>query len=315
MVAIRRTVPAAQLSTALSQNEARSATANLVGPAAGGALFGLGRSLPFLVDAVSFGVSLLCVLGIRTPLRVETGTEPGQHSVRADIAEGFRWIWTRRHLRALLLFSTAVNVAGSATLLAVIVLARADGASPTAVGLVLTGAAIGGLAGTVVSARLQRHFPPYRLMLLVGAIASVSVPAMAIPLGVAWIGAMLAVIILFTPAVTVAISLTIMRGVPERLQGRLFAAMILLISGAQPLGPLVAGLSLEYVGNSPTMLLLGGYLLVVTVVAALRPNFRNPDVDRAVASPDDTDGVAGADDDTGSPDTQSADPPVTPATD
>lgn len=278
-VAIRRAVPPEQLSTALSQNEARGAAANLVGPAAGGALFGLGRSLPFLADAISFAVSLLCVLGVRTPLGVEPGSQPERRDIRADIAEGFRWIWHRPHFRAMLLYSTAVNLAGGALLLSIIVLARADGASPTQVGLVLTVLGVGSLGGAVVSARLQRLLPQHGLMLLCGGVASVCVPAAALPFGLVWLGATIGVVMLFTPAVSVAINLVLMREVPEGLLGRVTSTLILLISVCAPLGPLAAGLLLEYVGNRPTMLVLGGYLLAITLVAALRPNFRHPEVD------------------------------------
>ncbi|HEX5495535.1 MAG TPA: hypothetical protein VFX70_13280 [Mycobacteriales bacterium] len=106
----------------------------------------------------------------------------------------------------------------------------------------------------------------------------------------------------------VAISLTIMRNVPERMQGRLFAAMILLVSGAQPLGPLAAGLSLQFVGHHLTMVLLGAYVLTATAIAALRPDFRNPGVDGAT----NTDAGTDADDEMTAP---AADLPVAPATD
>ena len=274
MVAVRRTVSADQLSAALSQNQARVAIGALVGPSAGGALFGLGRALPFLADAVSFGVSLLCVLGIRTPLRVEPDGSTGQRRLGAEITEGFAWIWARRQLRAMLLYATAVNLAAGALLLLVIVLASNLGASPSTVGLILTGAAVGSLLGAVASAWLQRHVSPPALMLLVGGVASVAICAMALPFGVAWIGLTLGTVMVFSPAAVVAINLMIMRDVPERLQGRAMSAMDLLLSVARPLGPLVAGVLLEYAGARVTAVLLGGYLALCVILAVTNPGFR-----------------------------------------
>lgn len=91
-VAVRRTVPPEQLPAALSQDQARTAAGGLVGPPLGGALFGLGRALPFVADAVSFGVGMLCVLAVRTPLRVDPVDRPdpsSRPSLRAEIREGF----------------------------------------------------------------------------------------------------------------------------------------------------------------------------------------------------------------------------------
>src|SRR3954462_11388419 len=59
--AVRSVVPAAQLQSAFATEQARMSTVYLVGPPLGGALFGLARSLPFLVDAVS------CVLDRNAP--------------------------------------------------------------------------------------------------------------------------------------------------------------------------------------------------------------------------------------------------------
>jgi MFS family permease len=51
-----RVVPPEQLPAATAQNSATDGTSFLVGPALGGALFGLGQMLPFLGDAVSYTI-------------------------------------------------------------------------------------------------------------------------------------------------------------------------------------------------------------------------------------------------------------------
>jgi MFS family permease len=63
--ALRNVVPAEQMTTAMAQNEARFFGASLVGSPIGGALFGLGRAVPFLVDAISYLASTVGLLLIR----------------------------------------------------------------------------------------------------------------------------------------------------------------------------------------------------------------------------------------------------------
>ena len=61
-------VPAEQLPTAFSQNQARQHLASLLGPPVGGALYALARLLPFVFDALTYTVSTLALTQLRTPL-------------------------------------------------------------------------------------------------------------------------------------------------------------------------------------------------------------------------------------------------------
>ena len=54
--ALRAVVPARQLPAAAAAETGRQAVVRLAGPPLGGALFGLARALPFLVDALSYAV-------------------------------------------------------------------------------------------------------------------------------------------------------------------------------------------------------------------------------------------------------------------
>ena len=57
--AVRRLVPSDQLGEAVARNESRTFGAMLAGPPLGGLLFGIGRVVPFLVDACSYAASAL----------------------------------------------------------------------------------------------------------------------------------------------------------------------------------------------------------------------------------------------------------------
>ncbi len=67
--AVRAVVPAPQLPAAVAVQTGRQAAMNVAGPPIGGALFGLARALPFVVDSVSYAFSTLSLLAMRTPFR------------------------------------------------------------------------------------------------------------------------------------------------------------------------------------------------------------------------------------------------------
>jgi len=67
--AVRALVHPDHIVTAVARNEARSYGTSLAGPPLGGLLFGLGRSLPFFGNALSYLFSLVAVLFIRRPLQ------------------------------------------------------------------------------------------------------------------------------------------------------------------------------------------------------------------------------------------------------
>ncbi|HUZ81312.1 MAG TPA: MFS transporter, partial [Gaiellaceae bacterium] len=67
--ALRAVVPPRQLPAAAGAQTGRQAAVMLGGPPLGGALFGLARALPFLVDAVSYAFSTLSLLAMRTPFQ------------------------------------------------------------------------------------------------------------------------------------------------------------------------------------------------------------------------------------------------------
>src|SRR5439155_671489 len=67
--ALRRVVADEQLEAAMVRNQAREFGALLGGQPLGGVLFGLGRLVPFLFDAVSYLVSVVSLLLIRTPFQ------------------------------------------------------------------------------------------------------------------------------------------------------------------------------------------------------------------------------------------------------
>src|SRR5690242_4245104 len=113
---VRTIVPTAQLPVAYTRLEAGERAARLIGPPAGGALYSLARGVPFLVDAVSYAATSVAVTRIRTPLPAPVRRI---QSMRADVAEGLRFVWDHVGVRCMMIWGGLINFAGGFTFIAV----------------------------------------------------------------------------------------------------------------------------------------------------------------------------------------------------
>jgi MFS family permease len=68
--------------------------------------------------------------------------------------------------------------------------------------------------------------------------------------------------------------------VPEHMRGRVLGLSRAVVWGAMPLGALVAGYVVGWLGLSSTLIVIGGVYLLVTVVSALAPVWREMDLAR-----------------------------------
>ncbi|MGH3993940.1 MAG: MFS transporter, partial [Pseudonocardiaceae bacterium] len=133
--ALPHVVPRSQLAPALAQNQAREQGAELAGQPLGGVLFGISHLLPFAFDAVSYLVSFTTLLFVRPAF--QASRERAITRLRADIAEGVRWLWHQEFLRALVALIGLTNLVFNALIITLIVRAQQLGASPAGIGLLL----------------------------------------------------------------------------------------------------------------------------------------------------------------------------------
>jgi predicted MFS family arabinose efflux permease len=260
--ALRSVVPAAQLPDAAAAEQARFATVTLVGPSAGGALFGLGRALPFVADVASYAFSIVSLLAIRTPFQETRDADTAP--LRTQIAEGFRWLWGQPFLRTCALIFAGSNFMFSGIFLAFVVVAKRQGISSGGIGacIALFGAValLGSFLAPAVNRKLSmRGIVVVNLWLNAVIVAFVVVPnayvllAAVLPVSFA-IPAGNAAIIGYRTAVT-----------PDRLIGRVSSVARNLALLGQPLGPLAAGLLLGAASPRVTVLV---FTLVSAALAA-----------------------------------------------
>jgi hypothetical protein len=154
-----------QIATAAVQNEASLNVTVLIALLLGGLLYSVRAGLPFLADAISYGVSVGSwgLIRKRFPCdRPQTTASPRR--IWADIGEGLRWLWRERLIRYLALLAGCINAALLGAELLVIVLAQGQHASPAVIGALFAVGGVGSILGALLSAPWQRFLPFERLV-------------------------------------------------------------------------------------------------------------------------------------------------------
>jgi hypothetical protein len=269
--ALRAVVPRRQLPAAAATETGRHAVVRLAGPPLGGVLFGVTRSLPFLVDAVSYFFSTLSLLGMGTPF--EEKREPAVSSLRARLAEGFRFMWSHPFLRTTAFLFGLANFIFPGVLLALVVIGKRQG---------LTGGQIGGLVavfgaclllGSIASSLVRRLLPVRGVLLLelwtwLGCAAFVVWPDVYV----------LAASILPT-ALAIPSTDSVVHGyriamTPDWVLGRAEAVRSTIALLIAPLGPLLAGFLLGVVSERATIAVFAAFALLLAVWGTLSPSIR-----------------------------------------
>ena len=274
VAALRRVLQSADLPRATAQNEAAFGAAQIAGPSLGTLLFQtLGRAAPFIADALSFIVSMLSLLLIRTEFNV--AQPPVRRSLRAEIAEGLRWLWHKPLIRYMALLTGTMNFVYAATPLLLIVLAKQMGASDIDIGLVFSIGGVSGIAGSLIGGRIQRRFSFGQVI-----VAVVWAQALLFPLYLLvprfWLlGVVYALIYTLSPVYNVVQFSYRMALIPDALQGRVNSSFRLLAFGFNPLGAALCGLLLERFGSTPTVLAFAACYLAIAVATQLNPHVRH----------------------------------------
>ncbi len=270
--ALRSVVPKEQLPTAAAAEQGRYATVAIAAPPLGGALFGLGRALPFLADVVSYALSLGSLLAIRTPFQEERARDTAP--LRTQLAEGFGFLWRHAFLRDCALLFTVANLAFEGLFLTFIVLARAHGLSAGRIGALI--ALVGGvaLAGSAAAPLLQR-LASVRLLLVGSFWLQLGIAAyLAEPNVYVLLAGYLPAAFITPPVSSVVIGYRV-AVTPDRLTGRVNGvARTIAVAGA-PLGPLVAGLLLGAFSPWTTVAVFTGILAALALVGTFVPSLRN----------------------------------------
>jgi MFS family permease len=277
LAALPRVVPTRQLARAHSLNTATEGVASLVSPGIAGTVIGLastvaaGASLAYLLDSVTYLVSVISLATIRAPFQTNREAAP-LRQIHLQIAEGIRYIWTRVPLRGLWVVNMLHRMCFAPVQLSVVVLATQHfHADARTVGLLFSAAGTGALTSSVFTPWLRARVSVGHSMngltachaigLAVVALAP-SVPAAAAGMFVA--GAMENM----TGIVQVTYRLAV---IPDALQGRVNSSYRFASFTAVAAGTAAGGLLLERLGPQPVLLLLAGCIALIALGIAVSP--------------------------------------------
>jgi MFS family permease len=246
---------------------AQTVSQQFAGPPVGGALFSVAPWVPYAADAVSFLGSSVLLARIRGRITVERTGPP--RSIRADIAEGLRWLVRHRLLRGLAVLTGVLNLVFMAAETVLVLVAQDRlGLGNLGYGLLLTSTAAGSLLGSLVVGRLTRWWGEAATYLVtVGLLIAVLV-VLGLTTLVPAAGVALALLGFAVTVGNVIVQSLRQAVTPGALLGRVVSVYRLVGLGAIPVGALVGGL-LGRVDLRLPYLAGAGVLVLVWVQAAL----------------------------------------------
>ncbi|MES2185974.1 MAG: MFS transporter [Pseudomonadota bacterium] len=230
-------VPEADLANAVALNSTSFNAGRLIGPAVAGLLVAsVGSGWVFLVNAASFGAALGALALLRTGElrpRLRAARSPG------SLAEGFRYVWMRPDLKAVLLmlflFSTfGLNFPIFISTMSVGVFHAGAGQY----GLLSSMMAIGSVTGALLAAGRAR---PRMVFLLGGAtVFGLGLCVAAVAPGYLLFGLVLVVIGVSAQTFTTGVNSMVQLSTAPEMRGRVMAILLAIALGGTPVGaPLV----------------------------------------------------------------------------
>jgi MFS family permease len=259
------------------QGSLSSAGRSLLGPPTGSALFVVGASIPFLVNAVSFFVSAVCV-GF---LKHKTVRVPNRDtSIVQSIRDGMVWLARHSVLRSLAILIAISNLSYSAATATLVLYAQEElDVANAAYGLLLAVGAIGSISGGLLASRVISKLGDLRALQLAMAAQVVAWVGLAATGSPYVAGAMLAIAFMGTSIATVVVVGARQRLTPPDMLGRVVTSFRVLGTGMLPAGGLLGGLAATAWGLHAPLWIAAGLLAVPALLAP-------PWIGRAFATPE-----------------------------
>jgi MFS family permease len=274
--AIPNLVPRDLMMNAMSLSSSAMNATRIVAPAVGGLLIApIGIGGGFAVLTVLYAISVLFTFGLPKMPAADRDTKV---TFFGDFTGGFHFIRSNQLVLGLILLATVpvIFMMPYQTLLPVFAKDVWD-VGATGLGALQAVSGVGGLAGGLVVANMDRHPRKGGVLFMAAMAAGVFLIAFALSpiFGVAL--PMLAMVG-FCSMIFMTVNNTVMMSViPDNVRGRVMSVMMMTF-GLMPLGAVPASIAASYIGT-PAVVAIGGVLMMASVSAifAFYPRFRQLD--------------------------------------
>ena len=257
----------------------------------GSALAGLaaeavGYATALLFNAASFVVSAACLFAIKaeSPAR---SREVRDTTVRADIADGLRFVWRDRLLLRLTIFPAVANLAyGGSLSIMVVFLVRVTHFGSATVGLLMAVGGAGSLIGALTTRRLAHALGTARACLLnvaVGGLGGLLIPLTATGPRVACYLAGTGIVSATIVGNNIIMASFRQAYSPPAMLGRVVASQRFLAYGSAPAGALLAGTLATAIAIRPALWILLTVFALSGSLLLIRPLVANRDLPAARA--------------------------------
>jgi MFS family permease len=228
----------ADLSNAVGLNSTSFNGARMIGPAIAGVLIAaVGSGWVFLINAASFA-AVLCSLSL---LRVdELHRTDRAHRTRGSLVEGFRYVWKRPDLKAMLLMLFLIGTFGLNFPIFISTMSvTVFHAGASQYGLLSSVMAIGSVAGALLAARREK---PHIAILLAGAAVFGFGCALSAIMPNYWLfGLALVVIGVSAQTFTTTVNSMVQLSTEPAMRGRVVAILLAIALGGTPIGAPIVG--------------------------------------------------------------------------
>jgi MFS family permease len=268
--------------------QASVSVAQVSGPSAAGFLIGLlSAPVAFVADAASFVVSVLSLLIIAdrepAPARAE------RRGLRAEMADGLRFVATHPILRLIAGATSTANLFSSAvTAISVVFLVRQVHLGASAIGVLMSLGAIGGVAGALSCGVLRRRIGSARLIWLSMAVTKpfgLLIPVTFPGAGLACFAVGLFALSFGSVVYNVHQASFRQQLCPHRLLGRMNATIRFIVWGTIPLGGLLGGALGAWLGNREALWVCAAGACLAPIWLLASPLRRMRDTEPVPAEP------------------------------
>jgi MFS family permease len=258
-------VPPEALANAITVNTTAWQSASIMGPAAGGLLYGIAPVVAFGTGAVLIVLAITCVLLIPKP----AVRASGQATSLETIFGGFRYIFSNRIvLGAISLDMFAVMMGGAVALLPIYAKDILH-AGPQELGLLRAAPGVGAILMGIVLARFPVRDHAGRILFLFVGLFGVFTVVFGLST-MAWLSIGALALVGAADMVSVTIRETIMQlWTPEEVRGRVNAVNSVFIGASNELGEFRAGTVAAWLGPVPAVVIGGIGSVTIAILWSL----------------------------------------------